>query len=347
MIEIIDINDSNKWNSIVKSQKNYDVFYMSEYAKAFQLQGVGEPILIHVFDSDNSAISVMFKRDISECEYFKGFIKENTYFDLCSPYGYGGFVSDTLIKEKMLDEYEKFCVQNDYVCEFVRFGLFSDYHKHYRGEVETRTHNVVRNLNMTLDDMFMDFEHKVRKNIKHAQRENLRILIEKTDEHLDDFLKIYYNTMDRNSANNSFYFTRDFFDVINTMKDNYVYVYVIFEDKVISAELIIYGSENAYSYLGGTDSKYFSLRPNDFLKYEAIKWLKDNGIKNFVLGGGYGADDGIFKYKKSFSPNGVVDFYIGRQIFNPEVYDMLLRIREKENGELDKKFFPLYRAPSI
>ena len=32
-----------------------------------------------------------------------------------------------------------------------------------------------------------------------------------------------------------------------------------------------------------------------------------------VLGGGYGADDGIFRYKRSFAPHGLVPFFVGRR----------------------------------
>lgn len=345
MIEVVSIKNQEKWDGIVINQENYDVFYLSSYAKAFQVQGEGEPILIHCVDEEeNSAISVMFKRDIAECEYFKDKLIKNKYFDLISPYGYGGFLSDTSITENMLDEYKEYCKENNYICEFVRFELFSEYHKIYKGEVETRTHNVVRNLEIPIDEMLMDFEHKVRKNIKRAQRDGLEILIEQNANHLDDFLRIYYGTMERNSANDSFYFDRKFFETLNEMSGHYVYIYVLYQEKIISAELIIYGTENAYSYLGGTDREYFNVRPNDFLKFEAIKWLKEQGIKNFVLGGGYGADDGIFRYKKSLAPNGIVDFYVGKKIYNDEIYQELVSLKEKEYKINNMNFFPLYRA---
>ena len=111
---------------------------------------------------------------------------------------------------------------------------------------------------------------------------------------------------------------------------------------MISAELVIYGSENCYSYLGGTNSEYFDLRPNDFLKYEIIKWAKNKGLKNFVLGGGYGSDDGIYQYKLSLAPHGVYNFYIGRKVFDQKSYDELVSLRDE--NELNEKFFPLYRS---
>ena len=129
------------------------------------------------------------------------------------------------------------------------------------------------------------------------------------------------------------------------MRENVMYFHVFYEGKVISTELVIYGAENCYSYLGGTNREYFDLRPNDFLKYEIIKWAKEKGLKNFVLGGGYGADDGIFQYKTCLAPRGIVDFYIGRKIFDKEKYKSLVEIRANENPSCrESGYFPQYRA---
>ena len=87
------------------------------------------------------------------------------------------------------------------------------------------------------------------------------------------------------------------------------------------------------------------MRPNDFLKYEIIKWAKEKGLKNFVLGGGYGADDGIFQYKTCLAPKGVVDFYIGRTVFDQEKYQQLVDFRANENPACRTSgYFPRYRA---
>ncbi|MDD3138964.1 MAG: GNAT family N-acetyltransferase [Lachnospiraceae bacterium] len=347
MIKEITSEKNEEWNSIVRSFSDYDVFYLNEYVCAFMQEDEknGEPILLYYENGNDRAINVVFKRDVSKDEKFSGKITDNTYFDLVSPYGYGGFLGEVEDYELLNSAYNDFCHSQHYICEFVRFELFGEYYANYDGEVETRTHNVVRNLELSVDELWMDFKQKVRKNVKKANSYNLEIVIENTDEHLDDFLKIYYSTMDRSSAENEYYFSKDFFSTINSMKDNIMYFHVIHEDKVISTELVIYGAENCYSYLGGTDREYFDLRPNDFLKYEIIKWAKEKGLKNFVLGGGYGADDGIFQYKTCLAPHGIVDFYIGRKVFDLNNYNMLVELRSKENPScIETKYFPKYRA---
>lgn len=351
MSHIIEINveETERWNKCVRTFPDYDVFYLNEYVTAFMNEDVknGVPVLLYYENDNDRAINVVFKRDVALDEKMQGKIATGQYYDLISPYGYGGFwgsIRDYAILDRTYNEY---CVSHNYVCEFVRFELFGEYYAHYDGEVETRTHNVVRNLEMSLDDMWMDFKQKVRKNVKKARSNNLKIMIENTDEHLQDFLNIYYSTMDRSNAESEYYFSKEFFESINRMSDNIMYFHVFYEGKMISTELVIYGAENCYSYLGGTNRAYFDLRPNDFLKYEIIKWAKEKGLKNFVLGGGYGADDGIFQYKTCLAPKGIVDFYIGRKVFDTAKYDMLCDLRGVKSHSMNLKdagYFPEYRG---
>lgn len=345
MISIININESEKWDSIVKSFEKYDVSYLNGYVKAFQLHGDGEPFLFYYNDGRTKAINVVMKRDIGKAESFNKKIPLNTWFDLSTPYGYGGFWIEGEGYEAVNKAYDEYCRDNGFVSEFVRFHLFSKYQKHYNGICETRTHNVVRMLDIPHDKMLMDFEHKVRKNLRKASNAGLEFEIDTTGERLDDFLDIYYETMNRANAKKNFFFSKEFFKELNKMIGNYIYIYILHEGKVISTELVLYGPENCYSFLGGTKRDYFHLRPNDFLKYQVINWAKEKGLKRFILGGGYGKDDGIFKYKKSFAPNGIYDFYIGKKIFDIEKYKKLIEIRsEEQNFDKNNLFFPVYRG---
>lgn len=343
----IHVGEGERWNNCVRSFYDYDVFYLHEYVLAFmnEKKENGVPVLLYYENGADRAINVVFKRDIERNKKMQGKIAAGEFFDLVSPYGYGGFWGNITDYEALNRAYNAFCVSQHFICEFVRFELFSDYHAHYDGEVETRTHNVVRDLEIPLNEMWMDFKQKVRKNVKKANGNHLEIVIENTVAHLQDFLNIYYSTMERSNAESEYYFSKEFFEILSRMSDNIMYFYVIYEGKVISAELVIYGAENCYSYLGGTNREYFELRPNDFLKYEIIKWAKERGLKNFVLGGGYGVDDGIFQYKACLAPKGIVDFYIGRKVFDAENYIKLVNIRAAEDPDcLQSGYFPKYRA---
>jgi hypothetical protein len=345
VLQIVTVENSKYWDEVVKSFKKHDVNYLSGYVKAFQLQGDGEPLLFYYNDNTTRAINVVMKRDIALVKPFKKKLPLNTYFDISTPYGYGGFLIEGDNYNAVNDAYDTYCKENGYVSEFIRFHLFSGFQPYYTGVSETQTRNVVRDLEIPLNDMVMNFEHKVRKSLKKAEKAGLEIEIDTSGARLEEFLDIYYGTLDRSKAKENFYFPEDFFYSINEMEGNYIYMHVLYENKVISTELVIYGIENCYSFLGGTNRDYFHLCANNFLKYEIIKWAKEKGLKRFILGGGYGANDGIYKYKKSYAPNGIHDFYIGKKIFDENRYKELVEIRSEE-ADFDGNtfFFPAYRG---
>lgn len=344
-LQVISVEDSGHWDDIVRSFKNYDVFYLSGYVKAFQHNGDGEPLLFYFADGQTRAINVVMKRDISEYPRFHGNIDSGELFDLSTPYGYGGFIIEGEQKARVKEAYNAYCISNRIVCEFVRFSLFSEYVGHFDGVSESRTHNIVRSLTETPEQLLKDFEHKVRKNIKRAVAKGLTFEVDLEGKRIEEFLEIYESTMKRNNAADTFYFDRGFFNILNTMKDNVAYFHVLHEGMVISTELVLYADDYCYSYLGGTSSKFYDMRPNDYLKYGIILWAHEKGLKNFVLGGGHRCDDGIFQYKKSFAPNGITNYYIGKKIFDQKTYDMLVdkAIQGMSNNE-NTGFFPAYCA---
>lgn len=342
-LTVYTLAEAAEWDAIVRSFQNYDVYYLSGYVKAFRLHGDGEPLLF-LYEGDSlRGINVVMKRDVSRDPHFAGGLPDGTYFDFATPYGYGGWLLEgDGDKAPLFAAYQKWCRTHGVVCEFVRFSLFSESRVWYYGEVVPRQNNIVRNLDMPIDKIFTDFEHKVRKNIKRAEESGLRFLVDPKGERLEEFLEIYYRTMDRNHAESGYYFKADFFRQINTLEDNRVFFHVILNDRLISTELTLLGGGRIYSYLGGTDNEYFQYRPNDYLKWNIIRWGTEHDYHSFVLGGGYGSDDGIYRYKKSFAPHGIMTFYTGQAIFDQSRYDLLTAARA--NPPESDGFFPRYRA---
>ena len=84
MIKIIGLSKQEEWDSIVRSFRNYDVYYLSGYVRPFMLHGDGDPCLLYAEGDSWRAIYVYMKR--------KTFV-EGVY-DAITPYGYGGILFD-------------------------------------------------------------------------------------------------------------------------------------------------------------------------------------------------------------------------------------------------------------
>ena len=156
--------------------------------------------------------------------------------------------------------------------------------------------------------------------------------------------------MSRRSAAGSYYFARRFFErIVEKMKGSYVFAHSFYRGEIVSTELVLVSTTAIYSFLGGTSESAFHVCPNDLLKYEVMQWARAKGQRYFVLGGGYEPDDGIFRYKRAFAPEGVRGFYIGMKILDDATYERLVRERVERTEQClaslpREGFFPLYRG---
>ncbi|WP_411701480.1 lipid II:glycine glycyltransferase FemX [Conyzicola sp.] len=275
--------------------------------------------------------------------------------DLITPYGYGGpqaWVTGaaTELAAQFWASFGEWATSQNVVTEFIRFGLFADTFLPYPGDVVTRSTNIIISLEGTDDQIWMGFEQKVRKNVKKALRNEISVTVDESGEFLDDFLRIYAGTLDRRDADSGYFFPRSFFEtIIERLPGQFAFFHARLGGTIISTELVLVSDESIYSFLGGTDSAAFEFRPNDLLKFEVVTWGRSQGKKHFVLGGGPTPGDGIERYKRSFAPNGAVDFKSGQRILQPALNAQLVAARRAEFEAADRewpdesRYFPEYR----
>ena len=253
--------------------------------------------------------------------------------------------------ERFWSEFAAWARQARIVSSFARLSLFEDDLLPFDGRTRVVQPNVIRDLQHSDDELWRDVEHKVRKNVKHARAEGVVVETDPNWDNLDSFIAIYEATMRRRQATPRYSFPHEFFEKLVAAIPGSLQLFLArVGSKVISAELVLTSTHHAYSFLGGTREESFRLRPNDLLKYEIIRALRDQGLTHLVLGGGPTPGDGIFRYKRSFAPNGLVDFKVGEQIYDPGAYEELIQ-QHSAHATADGRtwrpiadFFPAYRA---
>lgn len=325
----------DEWNKIVEDDFENEPMLKPYYIELFCDKG-DIPVMFLFFAQNGKILYPLIKRHIP-------FRKDK--YDVISVYGYGGPNVSGSVNQAEWKEFwrqiNEWYMDNDVVTEVVKFNLFDNDKCMYPGTIERVMNNIVCDVDGSFEECVSKFDRKVRKNVRKAERNDLRIEIQRNGDNLKEFLKIYYGTMQRREADEKFYFTEDFFETLHSkMEKNFCYFYVYKDDRVISAELVLLSDKCMYSYLGGTDQEYFDMRPNDFLKYHIIKWGNEHLKKYFVLGGGHGCEDGIYNYKKSFAPDGQRMFCVGTKIINLSDYNKLCACA---GVSPDEQFVPAYR----
>jgi len=274
--------------------------------------------------------------------------------DLTTAYGYGGPFAWNIGEDEARSFWRRFdswAAGLKAVTSFARLSLFPDQLLPFHGEVQDRGPNVVRTLGLSDDELWSDYEAKVRKNVKRARQEGVTIRFDPQGLRLDDFVSVYEATMKRREALSQYFFPRRFFEsIISDLPGQFTFVHAFAGEKVVSSELVLISTATAYFYLGGTLSEAFHLRPNDLLQHEMFRHCRDAGLKWCVLGGAYRPEDGVLRFKRSFAPGGERPFRVGVKVYDPEECSRLVERRrawEKAEGREwtpVHEFFPPYRS---
>ena len=344
MLTVYTLEQSELWDTVVRTFSEYDTYWLSGYVKAFQIHGDGEPLLFYYEDADTRGINVVMKRDVAKDERFAGKIPEGEYFDFSTPYGYGGWIIEGERPEKLFGEYRHWCQTHGIISEFVRFHPVLGNHVFSQDTYEVvQLGNTVAMDTTSAEVIWANLTSKNRNMIRKAQKNGIRIYNGRYPETFEEFRKIYNGTMDNDNAEAYYYFEPAFYrSICDDLPQNAQIFYAVYEGKVIAASIMLAANGKMNYHLSGSIKEYAHLAPTNLLLYEAALWGCANGCKTLYLGGGVGSsEDGLFKFKKGFyRKEDLLRFHIGKIIFHQEKYNELVMMRE----QVESNFFPKYRA---
>jgi hypothetical protein len=235
-------------------------------------------------------------------------------WDATTPYGYGGpfaWGAGPRDDATFWRAHHAWCRDAGVVSTFSRLSLFPEQLAPVPGRIAERGLNVIRALGPDLDAVWRSYHHAARNNVRKAERAGLEVEVDATARRLDDFLRLYRHTMDRRGASRWYHFPRSFFErLVARLPGRSVFLHTVRGREVLSSELVLCSDDHAYAFLSGTDEAAYPLRPNDLLRHRTVEWAIDQGIKAYVLGGGFEPNDGVFRHKLILAPRGAVPFRV-------------------------------------
>ena len=344
MLTVYSLEQAEQWDRTVRSFRDYDVYWLSGYVKAFRIHGDGEPLLFFFENDKTRAVNAVMKRDIAHDIHFTGKIPEKTYYDLATPYGYGGWLIEGEVSEELFAEYEVWCLKNSIISEFVRFHPLIKNHEACKNDYEVFQLGEVVFMDLTSptviwENMVRECRNRIRKAIKNG----ITIHNGRTPDIYKVFRNIYNRTMDAVDAEKYYYFGESFYQsVLEDLSDNAQVFFAVKDNVVIAASIILTANGKINYHFSGRLQEYSSLAPMNLLLYKVALWGYGNGYKTFHLGGGVGSKkDSLFQFKRKFYKKDLNSFFIGKKIFDEDIYKKMMNLRnEIENVG----FFPEYRG---
>lgn len=343
MLTVYGLDQAEQWDAVVRSFKEYDVYWLSGYVKAFRIHGDGDPLLFYYDSEACRGINVVMKRDVADDPRFTK-IEHGQYFDFATPYGYGGWIIEGEKTEGLFDFYENWIKKNGIISEFVRFHPMVKNHEKCEPFYEVIQLGEVVHMDLSSpEDIWNNIISKNRNMIRKAVKNGIVIYNGRFPEIYEKFRVIYNGTMDKDDAEEYYYFREPFYEsVLHDLPDNAQVFWAEKDGQVIAASIMIGANGYLDYHLSGSLREYSSLAPTNLLLYKAALWGQANGYRSLYLGGGVGSgEDSLFKFKRAFYRGNLNHFYIGKRIYDQEKYDELLGMRiEIENPG----YFPKYRG---
>lgn len=321
-----------------------DIYFEPDYARLYETKD--NKAVEYRFECEHGVITNLFLKRKINISLPDGI----QYYDLVTPYGYGGpVIHSTTDKEKLIaaymEDFKSFAARENIIAEFVRFhpiiGNALDFKEAYNATYDRKTVGTT----LTYDDVIAtEFSKHKRKDIRRILKNpEIRYEVDENPTSLDDFVEIYYSTMDRDGADDYYYFDKSYFQtMLEKFKGHITTGKVFLGEKLIAMGVYFRYGKYLHAHLSGTLSEYLEYSPAYILKYALAIYGHEKGYEVIHYGGGSSRseENGLYKFKREFGKNTVFDFYIAKKVWNMDVYKSIC---EAVGADINTDFFPAYR----
>jgi UDP-N-acetylbacillosamine alanyltransferase len=269
---------------------------------------------------------------------------EDGYFDLETPYGYGGYRLNTkneIFIKKALFAYEEKCLDEKIISEFSRYHPLNTSHVLLSDWLNFKRHDrnvIIVDLRLTKDERWATYRSNLRNTLRRC--ESVLRIEETTD--IDSFLSLYYETMYRNQADQYYFFDKVYFQ--NLIKLENVRLFNVYSgSNLVSCGIFLFSDIMASYHLSANNKDFLSMSGNYYLLDQLFDIAKSQNCKFFLLGGGRSMDesDSLYLFKKKFS-NNIYPFVISGKVFNQNKFEEYNDLW-KSNTNKSINFFLKYR----
>jgi hypothetical protein len=285
---------------------------------------------------------VFFVYEDDEGIFYHGFhvapIKDSTYYDVQSPYGYGGPLASTdkpNFLKKAWSAYSLWCMENNILAEFIRFHPLAENWRYYNGAVILDRQTVW--IDVQCDDLLMSYDVRSRTAVKKAHKDGLILEWAQGAELADLFELLYCEAMTRVNAEQSYYFKHEYFKSLLEWERSRLAICKK-DNNIVAMGIFLTGNRVMEYHLSASTIVGRRHAATNLIIHEAALLAQQQGYVKLHLGGGTDsqADNSLFFFKSGFSSHRAV-FNIGKQIHNAGAYKNLHDDWQERNGMVPDK----------
>ncbi len=300
---------------------SYPLFFQEAFAKYESSKGW----TLKLFTDGNAYLPVKTKTG--------NFITQAQY--LFPPVSNGSLLTEEAEKI-FLENFKSFC-RKEKICDFIippmHYSLFNTLpdNSYY-----TDLGIIVVDLQKSEEELFKALSSNYRNEIRKAQAENLQVQFDNSQ--FSPFYSLYKSTHQKQGV----YFDTqtELKNLIGNLGEKNCGIAIVKKDnEIYGASLILFNADEGYYFQSGAMDDCPHPGANKLLQLEIMKWLKQQGIKRYVMGGyrlgnvGGTKYDGIQKFKMRFGAEVKKGFHFYTEItWRYRVYKNILKWYLKLRG---------------
>jgi hypothetical protein len=287
LFDIVDPLKFENWNELILKHKDYSFFHSKEWAEVLiKSYDYSPKYFIHIENEKLLAVVPFI--------YIQSWLTGKKlvslpFSDFCQPLICDSCSSEDVMKE-LLNQF------SDLNIKYIEFRSTDNTFPFKTEQFRTDQRHVLR-LDKDESSLLKSFSDNTKRNIKKANRENVKLRILNDVQGMKLFYKMNCETRKKHGLPPQPFI---FFDQILKFVIERGYGDILFAEKdgipISSAIYFKFGKKLLYKF-GASYSKYFELRGNHFVMWEAIKKYLSEGFEEFDFGRTEIGHDGLRRFK--------------------------------------------------
>ncbi len=312
------------WHVVLRSLPSAlrDVYFEPEYAALYCFDPSTRAVLFTCREDDNVWVCVFLLRPI------RGFGDPSLdcrWFDIETPYGYGGPLANTDDPDFLAAaqaEFGRWCLSQKVVTEFVRSHPLMRNQRWLDPQMDVVHDRDTLSVDLEKMTGALSFSSKVRNMIRRAERSGVRIQRYSARDHFARFIELYLRTMSRVGSKQYYRFTDNYFRQLSYLVERRGWLLAAdVAGQWVAAAVFIRGTAWLHYHLSASDPSNRVPGAANHILYTAATMASAVGLERLHLGGGRtsASDDSLFKFKQRMATDSH-PFYTGTRIHNPDAY---------------------------
>lgn len=352
---VLNSSRSEEWDAYFNQMNVKDIYFSSAFFRLFE----DEDQRAELFVYKQGELLIIYPYLLRSIGQLPALIKlglGGDWYDISTPYGYGGPISNLPSGAERAELYRQFgevfidyCREKRIMTEFVRFHpLIGNANEYQRGLTTELNRNTIY-MDLTIgseSELVRNYSRDHQRNIRKIKSAPFTIRRSNLKDRIESFTDLYHGTLNDLQADSFYYFPKKFIEDTSGLLEGRVELFeAMVGEKTVASSIILHERPWMHYHLCGWDRAYLQWSPSKLLIHSAALWGMENGFERFHLGGGYSGNDDLFQFKYKFAKQlEPLDYYLGKRIFFPELYERIVSLYYFEGAG---NYFPLYRHPGI